>query len=125
MIQMDKNTPLLEIKGLKTHFFLDEGTVKAVEGADLSVPRSAAVGVVGESGCGKSVTAYSILQLIEHPGRIVEGEILWHRKRANGTEVIDLTRLKSSSREMRAVRGGEIAMIFQEPLSSLSPAHTV
>jgi peptide/nickel transport system ATP-binding protein len=125
VIPVDEHAPQLEIKGLKTYFFLDEGTVKAVEGADLSVPRHAAVGVVGESGCGKSVTAYSILQLVERPGRIVEGEILWHRDTVDGAEVIDLTRLKPNSREMRAVRGGEIAMIFQEPLSSLSPAHTV
>ncbi len=122
---MDENTPLLEIKGLKTYFYLDEGTVKAVEGADLTVPRRAAVGVVGESGCGKSVTAYSILQLVERPGRIVEGQILWHRQNGNGTETADLTQLKPNSREMRSVRGGEISMIFQEPLSSLSPAHTV
>ncbi len=127
MTEMDQNSPLLEIKGLKTYFFLDEGTVKAVEGADLNVPRRAAVGVVGESGCGKSVTAYSILQLVEHPGRIVEGEVLWHRDKANanGAGLIDLARLKPGSREMRSVRGGEISMIFQEPLSSLSPAHTI
>jgi oligopeptide/dipeptide ABC transporter ATP-binding protein len=127
-IDMDDHAPLLEIKGLKTYFFLDEGTVKAVEGADLTIPRRATVGVVGESGCGKSVTAYSILQLVEHPGRIVEGQILWHREnseQSGSAEVIDLARLKPSSREMRAVRGGEISMIFQEPLSSLSPVHTV
>jgi peptide/nickel transport system ATP-binding protein len=129
--KMNEHTPLLEIKGLKTYFFLDEGTVKAVDGADLTVPRRANVGVVGESGCGKSVTAYSILQLIEHPGRIVEGQILWHRENPEKSEhaddqgVIDLARLKPHSREIRAIRGGEIAMIFQEPLSSLSPVHTV
>src|SRR5512139_2606158 len=115
-----ENAPLLEIKGLKTYFFLDEGTVKAVEGADLVVPRHATVGVVGESGCGKSVTAYSILQLVERPGRILDGQILWHRKSQNGNDeeqVIDLTTLKPNSREMRAIRGGEISMIFQEPQS--------
>lgn len=116
------DTPLLEIKNLKTHFFLDEGTVKAVDGADLTIPQRTTVGVVGESGCGKSVTAYSILQLIERPGKIVEGEILFHRE---GEEVIDLARLKHNSPELRAVRGGEISMIFQEPLSSLSPVHTI
>ncbi len=118
-------SPLLEIRGLKTYFFLDEGTVKAVEGADLVVPQRTTVGIVGESGCGKSVTAYSILQLIERPGRIVAGQILWRRPTTSGADEIDLTRLKQDSRELRAVRGGEIAMIFQEPLSSLSPVHTV
>jgi oligopeptide/dipeptide ABC transporter ATP-binding protein len=119
--------PLLEVKGLKTYFFLDEGTVKAVEGADFSILPGSTVGVVGESGCGKSVTAFSILQLVDHPGRIVEGEILWRRPAANGHahETIDLVGLKPSSHEMRSVRGGEISMIFQEPMVSLSPVHSV
>jgi oligopeptide/dipeptide ABC transporter ATP-binding protein len=119
--------PLLEVKGLKTYFFLDEGTVKAVEGADFSILPGSTVGVVGESGCGKSVTAFSILQLVDHPGRIVEGEILWRRSASNGhlRETIDLAKLQPSSREMRSVRGGEISMIFQEPMVSLSPVHSV
>jgi oligopeptide/dipeptide ABC transporter ATP-binding protein len=125
------NDILLEVKGLKTHFFLDEGTVKAVDGADLLVPRGGTVGIVGESGCGKSVTAYSILQLVDRPGRIVEGEILFHRqtnKEAVGgpqVETVDLAKMKPGSRELRAVRGGEISMIFQEPMTSLSPVHTI
>ncbi len=123
---MENQTPLLEIKGLKTYFFLDEGIVKAVEGADITVPRKSTVGIVGESGCGKTVTAYSILQLIERPGRIESGQILWRRAPENGPEeVIDLAALKPNSRAMRQIRGGEIAMIFQEPLTSLSPVHTV
>jgi oligopeptide/dipeptide ABC transporter ATP-binding protein len=120
--------PLLEVKKLKTYFFLDEGTVKAVEGADFSILPGSTVGVVGESGCGKSVTAFSILQLVDRPGRLVGGEILWHRKSQsgnNGSEVIDLARLNPRSREIRSVRGGEIAMIFQEPMVSLSPVHTI
>jgi len=119
--------PILEVKNLRTYFFLDEGTVKAVEGADFAIPRGSTVGVVGESGCGKSVTAYSILQLVEGCGRIVDGQILWYRKAAGdgATEVIDLARLKPNSGELRAIRGGEIAMIFQEPMVSLSPVHTV
>jgi oligopeptide/dipeptide ABC transporter ATP-binding protein len=120
--------PLLEVKKLKTYFFLDEGTVKAVEGADFSILPGSTVGVVGESGCGKSVTAFSILQLVDRPGRLVGGEILWHRKFQsgnNGSEVIDLARLNPRSREIRSVRGGEIAMIFQEPMVSLSPVHTI
>jgi oligopeptide/dipeptide ABC transporter ATP-binding protein len=122
---MTDSLPLLEITGLRTHFFLDEGTVKAVEGTDLAVPHRATVGIVGESGCGKSVTAYSILQLVERPGRIVAGRILWRRQRVEGEEAVDLARLKPNSREIRAIRGAEISMIFQEPMSSLSPVHTV
>ncbi|MFZ6027006.1 MAG: ABC transporter ATP-binding protein [Chloroflexota bacterium] len=122
---MDSTPPLLEINGLKTYFFLDEGVVKAVEGADLAVPQRATVGIVGESGCGKTVTAYSILQLVERPGRIEAGEVLWHRATGDLEEVVDLAALKPNSRAMRSVRGGEIAMIFQEPLSSLSPVHTI
>jgi len=118
-------TLLLEISGLKTHFFLDEGTVKAVEGADLVIQPGTTVGIVGESGCGKSVTAYSILQLVEQPGRIVAGKILWQRPETAGGDILDLAVLNPNSREMRAIRGGEIAMIFQEPLTSLSPIHTI
>ncbi len=124
---MEKREPLLEIKGLKTHFFLHEGTVKAVEGADISIPRGGTVGVVGESGCGKSVTAFSVLQLVEHPGRIVEGSVLLHRAGEDGGEsrTVDLARLRPGSRAMRDVRGREIAMIFQEPMVSLGPVHTI
>jgi len=118
---------LLEVKGLKTYFFLDEGTVKAVDGADLSIERGGTLGVVGESGCGKSVTAFSILQLVERPGRIIAGEILYRRPNRNGgqMEIINLAQLKPNSRQMHSIRGGEIAMIFQEPMTSLSPVHTI
>src|SRR6185436_10044218 len=115
---MNESSALLEIKGLKTYFFLDEGTVKAVEGVDLVIPHRTTVGIIGESGCGKSVTAYSILQLVERPGRIMAGQVLWHRPNSDSTQPIDLTALKPGSRELRAIRGGEISMIFQEPLSS-------
>src|SRR5215204_713232 len=74
--RMDPNDTLLEVRGLKTHFFLDEGVVKAVDGVDLKIRRGETLCVVGESGCGKSVTARSILQLVDRPGRVVEGEIL-------------------------------------------------
>ncbi len=118
---------LLEVKGLRTHFFGDEGTVKAVEGVDFAIQRGGTVGIVGESGCGKSVTAFSILQLVEQPGRIVGGQVLWHRGAREGgdAETVDLAALPSRGRAIRAVRGGEIAMIFQEPMVSLSPVHTV
>jgi peptide/nickel transport system ATP-binding protein len=115
--------PLLQVKQLKTYFFTDEGVVKAVEEADFTIMRGQTVGVVGESGCGKSVTAFSILQLIDKPGRIVSGEMLW-RPDPDG-EVVDLAKLPSRSAAMRAIRGAEIAMIFQEPMVSLSPVHTI
>jgi peptide/nickel transport system ATP-binding protein len=118
---------LLEVKHLKTHFFLDEGTVHAVEDATFDVERGATIGIVGESGCGKSVTAYSILQLVSKPGRIVSGDAIFHRPSGNGkpAEIINLTTLNPGSDQMRSIRGGEIAMIFQEPMNSLSPVHTV
>lgn len=112
---------VLSIKGLKTHFFLDEGTVQAVDGVDLEIPRGKTIGIVGESGCGKSVTAFSTLRLVSTPGRIVDGEIVFHRK---GQDVV-LTDLEDEGDQIRAIRGKEIAMIFQEPMTSLSPVHTV
>jgi peptide/nickel transport system ATP-binding protein len=118
--------PVLTIRGLKTYFYLDEGTVKAVDGVDLTIPRGGAVGIVGESGCGKSVTAFSILQLVERPGKIVGGEAILYRQKASGqTDIIDLLKLDARGRPMRAVRGGDISMIFQEPMISLSPVHTI
>ena len=112
---------VLTIRNLKTHFFLDEGIVRAVDGVDLEIPRGKTVGVVGESGCGKSVTAFSSLRLVSSPGRIVEGEIVLHRK---DNDVV-LTDLDDEGEAIRAIRGHEIAMIFQEPMTSLSPVHTV
>src|SRR5512136_981510 len=90
-----QNGPLLKVKGLKTYFFLDEGTVKAVDGADFSIQPGSTVGIVGESGCGKSVTAFSILQLVDRPGRIVAGQILWSRQAqgSGATEITDLAQL--------------------------------
>ncbi|KPJ73842.1 MAG: hypothetical protein AMS14_06250 [Planctomycetes bacterium DG_20] len=113
--------PLVSIRDLHTHFFLDEGTVRAVDGVDLEIGRATTLGLVGESGCGKSVTALSILRLIEPPGRIVSGEVVLHR---NGQE-IELTALKPHGAAIRRVRGKDIAMVFQEPMTSLSPVHTV
>ena len=112
---------LLSIRGLRTSFFLDEGTVRAVEGVDLEIPRGTTVGIVGESGCGKSVTALSILRLISHPGKIVAGRIVLHRESGD----VALTDLDEEGRAIREIRGKEIAMIFQEPMTSLSPVHTV
>src|SRR3989442_12256200 len=86
---------LLEVKNLKTHFFLDEGTVRAVDGVDFNIQRGQTLGVVGESGCGKSITARSILRIVPKPGRIVEGEITFHRvaETSPGSSVIDLVNL--------------------------------
>ena len=114
--------PLLTIDDLRTYFFLDEGTVRAVDGVDLVVPRGTTVGLVGESGCGKSVTAYSVLRLVSPPGRIVSGRIVLHDRR--GRDVV-LTSLADEGEAIRRIRGAEIAMIFQEPMTSLSPVHTV
>jgi len=126
--QPDKSPLLLEVRNLKTYFFLDEGTVRAVDGVDFEVRQGQTLGVVGESGCGKSVTAQSILRIVPPPGRIVEGEILLHRMRhtgSSGTDVIDLVKLDPKGKEMRSVRGAEIAMVFQEPMTSFSPVHTI
>ena len=114
--------PLLSVRDLKTYFFQDEGTVKAVDGATFDVYPGKTLGIVGESGCGKSVTAQSILRIVDQPGRIVSGEIIL--RRANGDEM-DLTRLHPNSKEIRAIRGAEIGLVFQEPMTSFSPVHTV
>ena len=124
---MENNDIILEVKNLKTHFLLDEGVVKAVDGVDFTVKRGTTIGIVGESGCGKSVTAFSILQLVEKPGKIIDGEILFdrgERAEADGG-VVDLAALDKRGREMREIRGNDIAMIFQEPMNSLSPVHTI
>ena len=118
----DDTKPLLSVRNLKTSFFQDEGTTKAVDGASFDVLPGKTLGIVGESGCGKSVTAQSILRIVDAPGRIVEGEILLTRK--DGTET-DLVKLKADGREIRSIRGGEIGLIFQEPMTSFSPVHTV
>ncbi len=113
--------PILRVRDLRTYFFQDEGTVKAVDGASFDVHAGRTLGLVGESGCGKSVTARSILRLVERPGRIVGGEI-WLR---GAEEEQDLVRLDPAGRAMRAIRGGDIGLVFQEPMTSFSPVHTI
>ena len=113
---------LLKVRDLQTYFPIRTGTIKAVDGVSFDVQRGKTLCVVGESGSGKSVTARSILQIVDEPGRIMGGSMLLHR--ADGSS-LDLAQLGQRSREIRAVRGAEIAMIFQEPMSSLSPVHTV
>jgi peptide/nickel transport system ATP-binding protein len=107
---------LLEIQGLKTHFRTDDGMVRAVDGVDLAIDRGETLGVVGESGCGKTVTAMTVLKLIQMPpGQIVAGRILWQ-----GRDLVPL-----SAVEMRQIRARQIAIIFQEPMTSLNPVYTV
>lgn len=112
---------LLEVKNLQTHFELEEGTVRAVDGVDFTVKRGITLGIVGESGCGKSVTAMSILKIVDAPGKIVGGEVILR----NNGNVTDLIALPEHSREMRNIRGNAIAMVFQEPMNSLSPVHSI
>jgi peptide/nickel transport system ATP-binding protein len=108
--------PLLEIRGLKTHFTTDDGVVQAVDGVDISILRGETLGVVGESGCGKTVTALSVLKLIAMPpGKIVAGQILYQGR--------DLAPL--STGEMDRIRAKDIAMVFQEPMTSLNPVYTI
>ncbi len=105
---------LLELRDLKTHFFTQDGTVRAVDGVTFEIRDGQTLGVVGESGCGKSITAMSVLRLIERPGRIIGGEVLLRGKNV----------LNYSDQEMRDVRGNQISMIFQEPMTSLNPVYT-
>jgi oligopeptide/dipeptide ABC transporter ATP-binding protein len=103
------------VKDLRTHFFTRDGVVQAVDGVDLTIQHNEIIGLVGESGCGKSVTALSIMRLLDHPGRIVSGEVTF-----DGTSILDL-----SEREMVDLRGSRISMIFQQPQSSLNPIFSV
>lgn len=133
----DKAVPLLEVHNLKTHFMLQQGIVRAIDGVDFTIGRGQTVGLVGESGCGKSVLARSILRIVPPPGRIVEGEIIFHRSPTNSAyhnsqressklaDVVDLVKLDGKGAEIRDIRGGEISMVFQEPMTSLSPVHTI
>ncbi|HOT89995.1 MAG TPA: ABC transporter ATP-binding protein [Anaerolineae bacterium] len=116
---------LLEVKNLHVYFPLSRGTVHAVDGASFALYRGETVGLVGESGCGKSVMARSILRIVPTPGRIVEGQILYHRPIGGVSERVDLTALESDAPMLRFIRGLEIAMIFQEPISSLNPVYTI
>ena len=117
--------PLLSVRNLKTYFQQDEGLVRAVDGVSFDMRPGVTLGVVGESGCGKSITARSILRIVDRPGRIVEGEIWFRREGAGAAAVVDLATLAPNGPEMRAIRGAEIALIFQEPMSSFSPVHSI
>ena len=112
---MNTAGPVLELEDLKTFFYTHEGVARAVNGVGISLSRGEILGVVGESGCGKSLTALSILRLVPHPGRIISGAI-----RLGGSNLLDL-----SEKQMRKIRGDRISMIFQEPMISLNPAFTI
>ncbi len=114
--------PLIEVKNLRTSFHTEDGVVNAVNGVDFVIEPRKTLGVVGESGCGKSVTALSIMGLIQMPpGKIESGQILFHREDGS----LDLTKLDPKGPDMRSIRGNEIAMIFQEPMTSLNPIFTI
>jgi len=125
MTMTDNNTNnILEIENLKTYFHTLDGTVRAVDGVSFAIKQGSTLGVVGESGCGKSVTAFSVMRLLpKRISEIVEGKILFNR--GEGKETIDTATLKPDGELIRTIRGNEIGMIFQEPLTSFSPVHTV
>ena len=114
--------PVLEVNDLRTYFDLEEGTLKAVDGVSFAIPQGKTLGIIGESGCGKSVTAQSILRIVPTPGRVVGGQIVLRR---TGEPEVDMVSLDKVGREVRTIRGKEISMIFQEPMTSLSPVHTI
>jgi oligopeptide/dipeptide ABC transporter ATP-binding protein len=119
---MDTNE-LLQVQHLKTYFFLDQGTLRAVDDVSFSLSEGKTLGIVGESGCGKSITVRSILRLLPHPvGRVVSGQIDY--RLPNG-RIVDLAAMDPVGAEIRAIRGNEIAMIFQEPMTSLNPVYTI
>jgi oligopeptide/dipeptide ABC transporter ATP-binding protein len=131
---MSERDLLIEVKELETHFFLREGIVRAVDGVSFTIRQGHTLGVLGESGCGKSVTGFSILRLVRAPGRVVGGQILLHRdppslptarRPGPNGDVVDLVKLHPDSEAMRQIRGAEIAMVFQEPMTSLDPVYTI
>jgi peptide/nickel transport system ATP-binding protein len=127
---MLSDSVLAEVKDLRTYFYLAEGVVRAVDGVDLTIKAGRTLGIVGESGCGKSVTALSLMRLVPSPGRIVGGEILYHRtlrssESSRTSEVVDISEFKADSAEMRAIRGNHISMVFQEPMTAMLPVRTV
>lgn len=121
---------LVEIKDLHTYFYLAEGVARAVDGTDLTIRRGKTLGVVGESGCGKSMTSLSLLRLVPSPGRIVSGEILYYRPltKVDSSEMVDVVeihKLDPNGREIRNIRGNQISMVFQEPMTAMIPVRTI
>ena len=121
LTEMKDDSNILEIDGLHSYFFTDQGVVKAVNGVSFEIPAGSTVGVVGESGCGKSVTSMSVMRLLQGPtGQIVDGHI---RFRSNDGKVYDIAEMPMS--EIHRIRGNQISMIFQEPMTSLNPVFTI
>lgn len=120
--------PLVEIKDLHVQFEVRDGIIQGVDGFTLTINRGETLGVIGESGCGKSVTAKAVMQMVPKPGKITGGEILYHQRNKydpkKPTEIINITKLDPDGDAIRKIRGGEFAMIFQEPMSSLTPVYT-
>lgn len=118
---------ILKVRDLHTYFYTDLGISRALNGVNLEIPRGKVMGVVGESGCGKSVTALSIMRMVAKPGKIVHGDISYYRKDKENGKVteIDLTKLEAMGPEMRSIRGAQMSMIFQEPMTSLNPSYTI
>lgn len=120
---------ILRIRDLHTYFYTDIGISRALNGVNFDIPRGKVMGVVGESGCGKSVTSLSIMRMVPKPGKIVQGTITYYKKVSSDgnerIEAIDLTKLDPMGPEMRSIRGAEMSMIFQEPMTSLNPSYTV
>ena len=127
---MPEEDTLVEFKDLHTSFYLAEGVVRAVDGVNLEIKRGKTIGIVGESGCGKSITSLSLMQLVPPPGKIDSGEILYYRTvNSNGggsvTDVVDIAKLDPNGQEIRHIRGAQISMVFQEPMTAMSPVRTV
>src|SRR4029079_1127977 len=118
-----QSTPLLEVTNLETHFHTEEGTLRAVDGVSFRLDRGRTLALVGESGCGKSVTAQSVLRLINPPGRIVGGSIRLHR--SDGEPPLEVLEERENSAALFDLRGGRAALIFQEATAALSPVHTI
>jgi peptide/nickel transport system ATP-binding protein len=121
---MSERPVLLDVRNLRTHFVSREGTLRALNDVSFAIRQGETLGVVGESGCGKTVTSLSILRIVPSNGRIVGGEILLARQARDGG-VVDLTKLDPRGPEMRGIRGADIAMVFQEPMTSFSPVYTI
>jgi|TARA_B100001250_G_scaffold186859_1_gene160636 peptide/nickel transport system ATP-binding protein len=119
--QINKESALLEVRNLQTYFYTADGVVKAVDGVDINVYPKKTLGIVGESGCGKSITTKSILRLIDNPGKIINGSMnLYDSNHENPQDIATL-----NTDALKKVRGGKISMIFQEPMTSFSPIHTI
>ena len=125
-MNLESEEKVLEVNNLRVYFYLDIGVVKAVDGVDFTLKRGKTLGIIGESGCGKSVTAHSIMRLIQSPpGEIVDGSIKLYYPGESDIGFIDIAKLNPKGKEMRNIRGKEIGIVFQEPMTAFSPMYTV